>query len=281
MTALHWGFVGHAGGGKTADMCYWALQHVNRGGALYRFPGFKMADPRTGAPIGKEVSLNEFIMLFQQEGALRNCVVDCDEIQNFAGSDQYMTAYNKLVSRMSMQSRKIQFAFHYSTQSWTWVDPRIRQLTGLLSVCKDLYHTPWGKERHIKRGHLIQVTTYDAWAYMTGREWTKLRDYVLDIAKPIPGFNHGIREFYESDTTVDPLETFRKLEIIKQVDKLDLRDPKPETHNMLDESALEGVPQDLREVSQAANAALIDRLEGKVDNELLRETATALRRRKK
>lgn len=270
MTALNWGFIGHARSGKSADMAYWSMQHVARGGGLYRFPGFEMRDPGTGLPIGKSIDMMEFVQLFERESCLKNCMVDIDEIQNFLSSDQFMALYNRVISRMSAQAGKLKFGIAYTTQSWSWVDPRLRQLTALLSVCRDMYHTPFGKQNGIKRGELMSVNTYDCWGYITGQEWAKLRSYVLDI--------RVIRNYYEADTTVDPLEAFRKLEIKKQVNKLDLSTGQPRW-NPVDEDALKDVPDDLAEVSRQSNLELIDSLAAKgVDIATLRAVAGMARK---
>lgn len=252
MTAFNWGFIGHARSGKSADMAYWSLQHVAKGGGLYRFPGFVMKDPGTGLPIGKSIDMMEFVQLFEQEACLENCMVDIDEIQNFLSSDSFMALYNRIVAKMSAQAGKLRFGISYTTQSWSWVDPRLRQLTALLSVCKDMYHTPFGKEHGIKRGQFMTVNTYDCWGYFTGQEWAKLRTYTLDI--------RVIRNYYEADTTSDPLEAFRKVEIKKRVDKLDLSSGTARW-NPVDEKALENVPTDLAEISRASNLDLLNQME--------------------
>jgi|GEM_PF-1552481 hypothetical protein len=270
-----WGYIGHEGAGKSAAMCYFDLLHIAKGGGLFTFPGFEVFNPNITLDdgnhprLGKSIDMKEFISSFSDEQKLRNVFVSMDEIQNFFGSDKYMTMYNSLITKYSMQRRKLNFGINYTVQSWNWIDPRLRQLTHFLTVCKDLSRTPWGKEAGLKRGQLIDLVTYDCKGFITGEEWTPLKHFNLNI---LP-----VRDWYDSYSTVDPLESFRKLVIKKPEDILDMREGMPR-FNPLDDSPLENVPDDVREISQENNARILSKLEEQVDPATLIQVSKALRK---
>ncbi|KSV16166.1 hypothetical protein DA01_08735 [Dehalococcoides mccartyi] len=273
-----WGFIGHEGGGKSATMTYINLLHLSKGGGVFAFPGFEIRNPNICLSDGSHpvlstpIDMKDFIFAFRDEEKLRNVMASMDEIQNFFGSEKYMTMYNSLITKYSMQRRKINFGITYTVQSWNWIDPRLRQLTHFLTVCKDLSRTIWGKEVGLKRGQVIDITTYDCKGFITGEEWGQLRHYTLNI---LP-----IRDWYDSYSTVDPLESFRKLVLIKPEDKLDLRNGTPQ-FNPLDDSPLENVPDDVREISQENNARLLSKLEEQLDPATLIKVSKAMRKAEK
>jgi len=208
-----WGFVGHEGGGKTTAMTRMMLLHQVMGGQVRTFPGYTLRDSNMKRQ--KEISIRELVTMSSE---LSNVIVGIDEIQQFNDSSRHMTVINQLMGYVGMQRRKLSLGIFYSVQNWRWLYNRLRELTHLLTVCKDMRHTPWGKANNIPEGEYFSLRTFDCKGFLTGVEWQELDRKML----------HGtaLRKYFDSYTVIDIYEGMRKILIKKPVDVFDLRDPK-------------------------------------------------------
>lgn len=211
-----WGFIGPEGSGKTLAMTYMAVLHHRDGGAIKTFPGYKIQNPR-GKIISQEV---DFRQMFTDLHSFRNTIVCADEIQNFMDAKMSMSVFSRLMGYVAAQRRKSNLGIMYTVQDWGWLFNRFRQLTHLLTICKDLHNSPWGRENKVQRGCMISLTTYDLKGFFTGTPWTLLSRKTL-AAK-------AIWNYYDSYAAVDIFEGMRKYEIKKDVEVFDLRPPREE-----------------------------------------------------
>jgi hypothetical protein len=163
-----WGFLGPEGAGKTLMMTYFGLIHISREGDIRTFPGYEITDGH-GNVLSTPLEMEEWVTLPPE---LRDCLIDVDEIQNFFGSDRWMSWVNKLWANVVAQRRHRNLGVHYTVQDWEDLDPRVRKKTHVLAVCRDLYWSSWGKDEGIGRGELVSVNFIDVKGFFTGTPWT-------------------------------------------------------------------------------------------------------------
>lgn len=211
-----WGFIGPEGSGKTCTMSYMALLHKANGGLIQTFPGYKLQMPG-GRALSSEVNFRD---LFTDLHSFRNTIICADEIQNFMDSKLSGSVFARLMGYVGAQRRKSNLGIMYTVQDWSWLYNRFRQLTHLLTVCKDAHWTPWGKENHIERGQMILLTTYDLKGFFTGEPWKLLSRKTLSAKT--------VWNYYDSYAAVDIFEGMRKYEIKRETEVFDLRPPKEE-----------------------------------------------------
>ena len=196
-----WGFLGPEGSGKSLAMTYFCLQHIKRGGVVRTFPGYAIHD-LNGKPLSTEIDVEEWATMPDN---LRNTIIAIDEIQNYLDAYRYNTLLSRIFGYVGMQRRKLNLGMLYTLQNWVWVNNRVRWLTHLCTYCKDLSWTEWGKEEGIKRGKMMQLTTFDMKGFYTGQEGA------LYSQKTLQG--EGIWNYYNSYMPQDIFQGFTKLQI--------------------------------------------------------------------
>jgi hypothetical protein len=211
------GIIGPEGAGKTCLMTYFGLLHMARGGEILTFPGYQITDGNNKV-LSKPLEMDEWVTLPPN---LRDVLIDIDEIQDFFGSDRFMSWINKLFASLVGQRRHRSLGIHYTAQDWGEVDPRIRRKTHLLVTCWDLYWSSWGKEQEVKRGELISANFFDVKGFFTGKPWTPGPQFLLN-AKPI--WNH-----FDTYADVDIWSGMAKIEIKKPRITIDLTESKEES----------------------------------------------------
>lgn len=205
-----WGFLGPEGAGKTGSMTYFDLIQLSRGGVIRAFPGYRIIDVR-GEERTIPLEIEEWVT-FPPE--LRDCLISVDEIQNFFGSDRYMTWVNKLWANIVAARRHRNLGVHYTVQDWEDLDPRVRKKTHVLVVCRDMWWTRWGKEEGVERGELIRLNFIDVKGFFTGTPWTPGPSKMLRLKEVWP--------YFESYGDVDIWSGMTKVEFKKPKIKIDL-----------------------------------------------------------
>ncbi|BAZ96697.1 hypothetical protein DEHALATV1_0069 [Dehalococcoides mccartyi] len=240
-----WGFIGPEGGGKTTAMTYFSELHMALGGECRVFPGYDLYTPLTYRRV-KQIEIHELVTMSR---SLKSVIVDIDEIQQFNDSSRHMTVINQLTGYVGMQRRKLGLGMFYTLQNWMWLYDRMRWLTHFLTICTDMYYTPWGKANHISRGKFFLLRTLDCKGFVTGKPWS---DMGTKILSPI-----GIFPYYRSYNVIDIFEGQRQIVIKKQQDIIDLRrDP-----SMEELKASASGPSPIGEVDfQEADAGLLTSL---------------------
>ena len=207
-----WGFTGPEGSGKTTAMTLFSLLHMARGGSVSTFPGYQITKP-SGEKLTEEIDFSKF---FANLYDYKNTVICADEIQNFMDSHLSMSMFSRLVGYAAAQRRKANLGIFYTVQSWDWVYKRLRQLTHLLSLCYDMYWTPWGKDQGLQRGEMLRLTTYDCKGFFTGKPWTMIGQKTIQAK--------ALRPYFDSYATVDIFEGMHKYEVKRKTTVFDLRD---------------------------------------------------------
>jgi len=123
--------------------------------------------------------------------------------------------FSRLVGYAAAQRRKANIGIFYTVQSWDWVYKRLRQLTHLVTLCFDLYWTPWGKDVGIARGEQLRLTTYDCKGFFTGHPWSMIGQKTLNAK--------ALRPYFDSFATVDLFEGMKKFEVKRPTEIFDLR----------------------------------------------------------
>jgi len=191
-------------------MTYFGLLHLSRGGSIRAFPDYRILDSR-GKEISIPIDIEEWVTLPPE---LRDCLIDVDEIQNFFGSDRYMSWMNKLWANIVAQRRHRNLGIHYTVQDWEDLDPRVRKKTHVLVICRDMFWTPWGKEEGLGRGELIRVNFIDVKGFFTGIPWNPGPSKLIRLKDVWP--------YFESYGKVDIWGGLTKVEFKKNRILLDL-----------------------------------------------------------
>jgi len=208
-----WAKTGVEGSGKSLEMTYWSLKHLNGGGIVSTFPNYSIH--RCGRP-DQKLSLDlDMRRYFQAPYDYQDQIIDADEIQNFADSAISGAVFARLLSRVLAQRRKIRQGVLYTTQNWQWAHNRVRWLTHFLSVCTDLCWTSWGKSEQLKRGEVLQFATFDCKGFMTGEAW-KLISVKRLLAK-------RYWNYYDTSAVVDIFAGETQWLLKKHRETLDLR----------------------------------------------------------
>jgi hypothetical protein len=213
MAGAIWGFTGMEGSGKSADMTFWTCLHLNRGGFCQTFEGYDIVSPRSkSVKLTQRLNLHEWL---QMPKDYLNLQVNADEIQNFADSALSGAVFARLMNRVLAQRRKLSMSLLYTVQNWQWTHNRVRWLTHLLTVCQDMYHTPWGKAEGVGRGKIIRTNTFDCKGFYTGEPWKLLQVATVNI--------EPFWKVYESYEPVNIYAGETKFELIKHKERIDLR----------------------------------------------------------
>ncbi|GAH83517.1 unnamed protein product, partial [marine sediment metagenome] len=192
------------------------------------------------------------------------------EIQNYFNSLRHMAVMSYLFASFAAQRRHRNIGIIYTVQDWGWLDNRIRWLTHVLAICRDLWWSPWGKEEKIGRGELIGVNFWDVKGFYTGKPWTQGAPYLLKNAK-------AFWPCYDSYADVDTWTGLTKVELKKPTLKLDLTGGPDE-----EEGPLPGKPKGASPIKEN-DEALLNKLANTpgVDPRDLRSLALRLRNRER
>jgi hypothetical protein len=151
---------------------------------------------------------------------------------------------------MASQRRKSGMGFTYDVQEWNDLFARMRKRTHLLTLCWDLYWSPWGKDQGLERGQRMRMVTYDCLGFFTGKPWTQLRTKMLKTFK--------VRPFYDSYQATSIYEGIgKKFEIEKEVVKIDYHD---KVANLADLVATEKTSPRDEEMHQIMDRKILDEL---------------------
>lgn len=154
------GFTGPRGAGKSIGLCYFGLGDMLAGVDVYA--NMEITD---GTIRANDLDTS---MLFAFAESLTECDAIIDEFQFYALGRESNTNRNKLLGWLGMQIRKKSMSVYYSTQNFQWLDSWWKFQTDVLVECRDLYHTPWGKEMGLGRGEEIHMKFFDMTGFVTG-----------------------------------------------------------------------------------------------------------------
>lgn len=214
---------GNEGGGKSAWMTnmaglhgaciaryygYPTLEAYCKNPANYKpircFPGYKIHG-QTGTPLetldlSETISFQKWMKHFGDDEH-RNMLVCIDEMQNNFDSQVSNAVATRVFSHAMAQRRRSAVSVLATCQNWDFVPNRIRFFTHLVSVCTDLYWTPWGKSENVSRGECIKVVTFDAKGMYSGEPWSIFNSLIFH-APSVWGFYDSFdpSDFFEGES---------------------------------------------------------------------------------
>lgn len=260
---MNTGITGPEGAGKTMLMTYFGLLHLSKGGKVYTFPGYDIVDLE-GKKLSEPLPMEKWVTLPDD---LRDVLICIDEIQNFFGSDRYMTWINKIFVNIARQRRHRSLGIMYTLQDWGDLDPRIRDTTAVLISCTDAYWSRAGKADGLVRGDIIDYNVVDVKGFFTGHPWTLMsRRKIGSKARPARLI---VGPHYNSYSDVDIWAGLTQIDIKKPKLTIDLTDGQ--------EPPKKG-KKAVGDISSGAQS-LVDQLAEVpgMNSTLLRKTAEALR----
>jgi len=120
----------------------------------------------------------------------KNILILIDELQSWFDRFRQGSSLLRMFNGILAQRRRRNIGIMYTVQNFDWVPADMRFLTHYVTICKDLYWTPWGKEKKLERGEQLSLKTIDMKGFITGQEYATIDYRIL----------HGkrIRPFYDS-----------------------------------------------------------------------------------
>jgi hypothetical protein len=165
-------FVGPRGSGKTLGLVYYEIGRMSKGKVCSCTVPIKKEFKDIGLIQSKPF---DSIYLYQLDGAIgddKQIVygqdMGIDEFDKLCSSRHSLSVGNQLLNWIGTQIRKFGLNFTFSAQELMWVDTRWRFQVDVVIVCKDLTHTPWGKDNDIERGTMFNLKCLDWSGVVTG-----------------------------------------------------------------------------------------------------------------
>lgn len=169
------GYVGPAGGGKSASMADAILRKLLAGEKVWSNMPVKTSDAilNRHTYCGKKIVPREtepldWGLLYMLDESMVNGVVAIDEIGYYASSRQSMDTRNRLINACCRQVRHRCLDMIFTAKSFDRVDYYLRDETDFLVECFDLALSPWGRKNGVPFGTAIRQRYYDISGKMTG-----------------------------------------------------------------------------------------------------------------
>lgn len=130
----------------------------------------------------------EKLLMFAPE--YHDGLIFLDEINlEFSESRRAISNTNLFFDRVNQQLRKRKLSMAYTVLDEMWIDPRVRDFTGLFFKCRDKAITEWGMRRQMQPGLEIELKPYEAIPLWTGRSYK-------DTKKPLSIRTLHARKFW-------------------------------------------------------------------------------------
>lgn len=156
--------LGPRGGGKSMDLCFLAqLAHASGKRVVSNMPIW--FDDETGRT---EAESLDWAALFGFDESYFGAFIVVDELPDYLDSRLSTSTGNRVFNLVTTQVRKHDMSFAYSAQSGSWVDKRMRFQIDVRVDCKDLKHSPWGRENGLRRGEVCLTRYFDESGVITG-----------------------------------------------------------------------------------------------------------------
>ena len=231
MGGFIWGFTGPEGSGKSCCMTSIGLTHgillsqaagyksyeqycLENRPVVMTFPGYELHSQDNQIKLSSPIDIKAWLKSFGAD-EFRNMLVSVDEVQNFLDSAVSGAVFARILSHAMAQRRRVGLGLMYTVQNWEWTHKRIRWVTHMLSMCYDLYWTPWGKAEGVKRGELLRIITFDCKGFYTGQPWTPMSRKLLIANRVWP--------FFDSFTPSDIYSGETKYILKRPEETIDLR----------------------------------------------------------
>lgn len=196
---------GARGSGKSLMLAYVGLMAMSDGIKVYsNFPvSGEFQDGRF------EAEGLDILALYQFDARFDHSFLLIDEMQFSADARRSGSNANRLLNFVGNQLRKKSLSIAYSVQNFAWVDNRWRFQTDLLIKCRDLCHSPWGKENGVARGEQFFLQFFDLSGVVTG---TPFSDSQRSFRK-MRVFGKPLWPMFDTQSLVSFEEAFRSYEM--------------------------------------------------------------------
>lgn len=147
--------------------------------------------------------------VYDIRSGIKRAFVAFDEIQFFADARASISTKNRLITYFQNQSRKRQITICYTTQFFEWIDKRLQQATDVLIKCQDASRTSGGRESHMRRGEVFDITAYDLSGQWTGATVSQTHA----PAARYSFFGKPMWSVYDTSFMVDAIEAGRNVRL--------------------------------------------------------------------
>jgi hypothetical protein len=204
-------YVGSRGSGKSLALSWSALMAMIGGMECHSNIPILAGGDDYNEGILEATPLNT-LELFSFSERMKNAYLVIDEFQMFAASKDTMTNKSRLFGWLGQQIRKRGLTIGYSVQDIKWIDGNWQYQTDIIVQCRDLYHTPWGREHGLGRGEEIHLAYWDKSGKKTGMQYqaTGRPFYECNL------YSKPVWDWYDSFAHIGMDEAFRRFEIARQ-----------------------------------------------------------------
>jgi len=98
-------------------------------------------------------------------------VIFFDEIDQVADRQDWQGTLSKLLNAGVQVLRHRNLSMIVSVQSLNWLNARLQWQADIIVKCRDLAFTPWGRDKHLQPGEVMQTTWIDKSGILTGSSY--------------------------------------------------------------------------------------------------------------
>ena len=208
---------GWRGALKTLIMTYLCVMDMKQGRKVKSTEFIKGPVKRNGKLVVVQSEPLTFDSILAMDENLRGCVIAIDEINLWFGAMRAMTNQNQIMSKFTQMIRHRQVSLYYTGQRFQSIDFSIRWQTDLHVACRDMFHSPAGKELGLGRGEWLQYVAIDKSGYLTGIPYEISGEFSSGILEARPMWH-----YYNTEGSVDVWEAMAKVEFKRPTKVIDL-----------------------------------------------------------
>jgi len=216
-TSLVTAITGWRGALKTLLMTYLCVMDMKHGHKVKSTEFIKGPVKRNGKLVVVQSELLTFDSILAMDEDLRGCIIAIDEVNLWFSAMRTMTNQNQIMSKFTQMIRHRQVSLYYTSQRFHSIDPSIRWQTDLHIACRDMFHSPAGKELGIGRGEWLQYVAIDKSGYLTGIPYEISGDFTTGILEARP-----LWHYYNTEGSINVWEAMAKVEFKRPTKVIDL-----------------------------------------------------------
>jgi hypothetical protein len=158
----------------------------------------------------------------------RGSVIIADEIGEFFNRQEWFTVESRLGTSMFGQIRKLDHWIFGALQFFHHLNTGVAEQVDVLVRCKDLAKTPWGRERHLRRGteSLLEYFDLSGWVSPNGKSARNPMHPQLITGLPYKKevvYVRAYHKFFDTRLLVGLERKFQTFKIKKEVHKINPR----------------------------------------------------------
>lgn len=216
-TSLVTAITGWRGALKTLLMTYLCVMDMKHGHKVKSTEFIKGPVRRHGKLVVVQSEPLTFDSVLAMDEDLRGCVLAIDEINLWFSAMRTQTNQNQIMSKFMQMIRHRQVCVYYTGQRFQSIDSNIRWQTDLHIACRDMFHSPAGKELGIGRGEWLQYIAIDKSGYLTGTPYEISGDYNSGVLNARP-----LWHYYNTEGSINIWEAMSKVEFKRPTKVVDL-----------------------------------------------------------